>query len=109
MDPARIAIIVGMGIVTFLIRAVPQFFFAGRSFPEGFERYLRYLSYALIASIISTHLFLAGARFETAAAPHRALALAIAVLVASWTGRPLLGMLFGAVLAQALPWIGATW
>jgi branched-subunit amino acid transport protein len=107
MDPARIAIIVGMGLVTFLIRVVPQLFFAGRSFPEAFERYLRYLSYALIASIVSTSLFLAGPRFEAAAAPHRAFALAVAVLVASWTGRPLLGMVIGAILAQTLPWLSA--
>jgi branched-subunit amino acid transport protein len=107
MDPRRIAIIVGMGLVTYLLRAVPQLFFAGRSFPEAFERYLRYLSYALIASIVSTSLFLAGPRFEAAAAPHRALALTVAVFVASWTGQPLLGMLIGALLAQTLPWLSA--
>ena len=105
MDPARTTIIVGMGLVSYLIRALPQIFLAGRSFPEAFERYLRYLSYALIASIISTNLFLAGPRFEASAAPHRALALAGAVLVASWTGRPLLGMLIGALLAQTLSWL----
>ncbi len=109
MDPARTAIIVGMGLVSYLIRVVPQLFFAGRSFPETFERCLRYLSYALIASIVSTSLFLAGPRFEAAAAPHRALALAGAVLVASWTGKPLLGMLIGAFLAQTLPWLSAAW
>ena len=105
MDPARTAIIVGMGLLSYLIRAVPQLFLAGRSFPETFERYLRYLSYALIASIVSTSLFLTGPRFEAGAAPHRALALAGALLVASWTGKPLLGMLIGALLAQTLPWI----
>jgi len=105
MDPARIAIIVGMGLVTYLIRAVPQLFFAGRSFPEGFDRYLRYLSYALIASIISTNLFLAGPRLEAAAAPHRGLALVAAVLVASWSRKPLLGMLVGTLLALTLPWL----
>ena len=109
MDSARSAIIVGMGLVSYLIRAVPQLFLAGRSFPEAFERYLRYLSYALISSIIATGLFLAGPRFEAAAAPHRALALAGAVLVASWTGKPLLGMLIGAFLAQMLPWLSAAW
>ena len=109
MDPTRIAIIMGMGLVTYLIRAVPLLFFAGRSFPAAFERYLRYLSYALIASIVSTNLFLAGPRFEAAAAPHRALALGVAVLVASRTGQPLLGMVIGALLAQTLPWLSAAW
>ena len=109
MDPARVAIILGMGLVTYLIRVVPLLFFAGRSFPAAFERYLRYLSYALIASIVSTNLFLAGPRFEAGAAPHRAVALAVAVLVASRTGQPLLGMLTGALLAQTLPWLSGAW
>lgn len=105
MDPTRAAIIVGMGLVSYLIRALPQLFLAGRSFPDAFERYLRYISYAIIASIVSTSLFLAGPRFEAAAAPHRAIALAAAVLVASWSGKPLLGMLIGTLLAQTLAWV----
>lgn len=95
-----------MGLVSYLIRVAPQLFLVGRSFSEAFERYLRYLSYALIASIISTSLFLAGPRFEAEAAPHRALALAGAIVVASWTGKPLLGLLIGTLLALALPWLG---
>lgn len=94
-----------MGLVSYLIRAIPQIFLAGRSFPDVFERYLRYISYALIASIISTSLFLSGSRFDAADAPHRSLALLAAVLVALWTGKPLLGMLIGAFLAQALSWL----
>lgn len=105
MDPARTAIIVGMGLVSYVIRALPQLFLGGQSFPQAFERYLRYASYALIASIVSTSLFLAGPRFEAAAAPHRALALTVAVLVASWSGKPLLGMVVGTLLAQTLPWL----
>lgn len=105
MDTTRAAIIVGMGLVSYLIRALPQLFLAGRSFPDAFERYLRYISYAIIASIVSTSLFLAGPRFEAAAAPHRAIALAAAVLVASWSGKPLLGMLIGTLLAQTLAWV----
>lgn len=95
-----------MGLVSYLVRIAPQLFFMGRSFSAAFERFLRYLSYAIIASIISTSLFLAGPRFEAAAAPHRALALAVAVFVASWSGKPLLGMVVGTLLAQTLPWIG---
>ncbi len=105
MDAGRIAIIVGMGLVTYLIRVVPQLFFVGRSFPEVFDRLLRYLAYALIASIISTNLFLAGARFEASAAPHRLVALLVAILVASRSGRPLLGMLTGTLLVLTLPWL----
>ncbi len=105
MDTTRITIIVGMGLVSYLIRVAPQLFLGGRSFSNAFERYLRYLSYALIASIISTSLFLAGPRFEAASAPHRAFALFAAVLVASWSKKPLLGMLIGTLLALAIPWL----
>lgn len=105
MDATRIAIIVGMGLVSYAIRAVPQLFLVGRSFSDAFERYLRYTAYALIASIISTNLFLKGSSFEAAQAPHRALALVAAVLVALWSKRPVLGMLAGTLLAQILPWL----
>lgn len=99
----RIAIIVGMAIMTYLIRVVPQVFFVGLSFPEGLDRYLRYLAYALIAGIISTSLFLSGSHFEAAVAPQRALALLAAVIVASWSGRSLLGMLVGTLISLAFP------
>ncbi|MFQ5849724.1 MAG: AzlD domain-containing protein [Candidatus Binatia bacterium] len=105
MDTTRIAIIVGMGLVTYLIRVVPQIFFVGRSFPEALDRYLRYLAYALIGSVISTSLFLSGSRFEAAAAPQRIVALLAAIIVASWSGRPLLGMLAGTLIALAFPWL----
>jgi len=105
MDTTRITIIIGMGLVTYLIRVLPQLFFVGQSFPESFERYLRYLAYALMASIISISLFLAGPRFEAASAPPRAVALVAAVLLASWTKSPLLGMVVGTLLATVLPWL----
>lgn len=92
-------IIVGMGLVTYLIRALPQLLFVGRGVPEALDRYLRYLAYALIASVVATSLFFAGTRFEAAAAPRRAAALVVAVAVATWSGRPLLGMLAGTLVA----------
>ena len=100
----RLAIIVGMAIMTYLIRVVPQVFFVGISCPEGLDRYLRYLAYALIAGIISTSLFLSGSHFEAAVAPQRALALLAAVIVASWSGKALLGMLVGTLISLAFPY-----
>ena len=46
----RIAIIVGMGLLTYLIRVLPQLFFVGRAFSGPFDRYLHYLAYALIVN-----------------------------------------------------------
>ena len=104
VETMRLAIIAGMALMTYLIRVVPQVFFVGLSFPEGLDRYLRYLAYALIAGIISTSLFLSGSHFEAAVAPQRALALLAAVIVASWSGRSLLGMLVGTLISLAFPY-----
>lgn len=105
MDKTRISIIIGMGLVTYLIRVVPQPFLLDKSFPEAFDRYLRYLAYAIMASIISTSLFLRGSQFETAAAPTRAIALLFAVVIASCTKSSLAGMVTGTFLATMLPWL----
>ena len=105
MDTPRLAIIVGMGVVSYLIRVIPQIFFVGRSFPEKFDRYLRYLSYAFIASIISNSLFLSGPRFDAEAAPYRAIALIAAILVALWSRSTVIGMLSGTSLVLILSWL----
>ena len=55
--------------MAFAVRAVPQILFVGEKFPEAWDRWLRYLSYAFICSIISVTLFMSDGRIETAAAP----------------------------------------
>lgn len=102
----RIQIILIMGLMVFAVRALPQLFLGGRKFPEGWDRWLRYVSYALICSIISVTLFMTGARLETAAAPRRALALAIAVIIAHKTKSAAAGMIAGAFLVLVLSWFG---
>jgi branched-subunit amino acid transport protein len=77
MDGTRLQVILIMGLMAFAVRALPQLFCVGRKFPESWDRFLRYLSYAFICSIISTILFLSGARFQLEAAPYRAAALAV--------------------------------
>ena len=104
MDEKRVLIIVGMGLVTYVLRITPQILFVGRNFPEAFDRFLRYLAYALIASIISTSLFLTGSHFDAPAAPGRGVALLTALLVASWSGRSALGLLAGTLVALAVAW-----
>ena len=49
-----------MGLMAFAMRALPQLFFAGTRFPEALDRWLRYVSYGLICSIISVTLFMSG-------------------------------------------------
>ncbi len=98
MDTTRLGLIIGMGVVTYAIRVLPSLFFAGRNFSPVFDQYLRYLAYALMASVISTSLFFTGAHFETAAAPLRLLALCCAVLVAFWSRRALWGLVAGVLL-----------
>lgn len=104
MDTTRVLIIVGMGLLTYAVRVLPQIYLAGGRFPAGFDRYLRYLAYALMASIIATSLFFSGAKLEVAAAPTRAIALLVAVVVAYWSRNALLGWVLGLVLVVSLAW-----
>jgi branched-subunit amino acid transport protein len=105
VEITRFQIILIMGLMALAMRALPQLFFAGQKFPEASDRWLRYMSYGLICSIISVTLFLSGARLETSAAPRRALALAVTVVIARRTGSAVTGMIVGAVLVLILSWI----
>ena len=105
MDLSRIEIIVIMGLMAFAVRAAPQMLFLGQEFPEACDRLLRYLSYALICGIIAITLFMSGARLEIHAAPYRAVALAVTILVARKTKSAVTGMLTGAGLALLMSWL----
>ncbi|HWP33995.1 MAG TPA: AzlD domain-containing protein, partial [Thermodesulfobacteriota bacterium] len=87
MDPGRLALIVAMGVLTYLMRALPQLVLVRRPIPPGLDRYLRYLACALIASVIASTLFFSGPGFDAAAAPRRAAALAVSVALAAASGR----------------------
>lgn len=102
MEITRLQIILIIGLMAFAVRAVPQLFFVGQEFPESWDRWLRYLSYAFICSIIAVTLFLSGGELEGAAAPHRALALACAVAIAHRTKSAVTGMIAGAALVLIL-------
>ena len=102
MEITRLQIIFITGLMAFAVRAVPQLFFVGEKFPEAWDRWLRYLSYSFICSIISVTLFISSAAFETAAAPRRAAALVFAVLIAYKTKSAVTGMITGAVLLVVL-------
>ncbi|HVO93447.1 MAG TPA: AzlD domain-containing protein [Terriglobales bacterium] len=105
MELSRVQIILILGLVALGFRAVPLLFNAGKKFPETLDRLLRYLSYALLCSIISTTLFMKGARFEADAAPYRALALIVAVVITRLTKSAVTGMLVGMALVLALGWM----
>ena len=102
MEFSRIQIILIMGLMAFAVRALPQILFVGGRFPEALDRWLRYISYALICGIISITLFMAGARFEVDAAPRRGLALALAVFIAHKTTSAVTGMIAGVLLVLIL-------
>jgi len=105
MDGTRVLIVIGMGVVTYLSRLAPQLLVPGSSFPKAIDRYLRYLSYSLVVSVITVNLFLSGARFEAAAAPQRSLAIVVAIFVALRTKSSLVGMLVGTAVVLVLPWL----
>jgi len=102
MEFSRFQIILIMGLMAFAVRALPQILFVGGKFPEALDRWLRYVSYAFICSIISITLFMSGARFEADAAPRRGLALALAVFIAHKTKSAVTGMIAGVLLVLIL-------
>jgi len=102
MEITRLQIIFIIGLMAFTVRALPQLFFVGEKFPEAWDRWLRYISYAFICSIISVTLFMSGTRLETAAAPRRAVAMAFAIVIAYKTKSAVTGMIAGAVLVLIL-------
>ena len=104
MEITRFQIILIMGFMALAMRALPQLFLAGRQFPEAWDRWLRYVSYGLISSIISVTLFVSGSQLQTSAATRRALALLVAVIIARATGSAVTGMLIGALLTLAVGW-----
>jgi uncharacterized protein (TIGR03382 family) len=105
MEISRIEIIFIMGLMAFAVRALPQILFLGERFAEPVDRWLRYVSYALICSIIAITLFLSGAQVESEAAPRRALALALTVVIAYKTKSAAGGMIVGALLLLVLSWL----
>jgi branched-subunit amino acid transport protein len=105
MEITRLQIIFTIGLTAFAVRAVPQILFVGEKFPEAWDRWLRYLSYGFICSIISVTLFMSGAQLEIAAAPRRAIALAFAILIAYKTKSAVTGMIAGALLVLLLSWL----
>lgn len=105
MDTSRLTTIFVMGSLAYLARIVPQLLFVGRTFSEDGDRYLRYVSYALICGIIANVLFMAGANLDTQAAPRRVLALMVTILSAHRTKSALTGMLIGLACILVFGWV----
>jgi len=105
MEITRIEIILILGLSAYALRALPQLFLVGRNFPERWDRLLRYLSYAFLCSIISTTLFMTGARFHSDAALCRAVALVLTMVIARRTQSAVTGMLAGMSLLLILSWL----
>ena len=102
---SRIELILILGLSALVLRALPQLFLVGKSFPDTWDRLLRYLSYALLCGLISITLFMTGARFEARAAPYRGVALAITVAIAYKTKSAVTGMIIGMVLVLIFSWV----
>ena len=101
----RLELIFILGLSALVLRALPQMFLVGKSFPDMWDRLLRYLSYALLCGLISITLFMSGPRFDTQAAPYRAVALAVTIAIAYKTKSAVTGMLVGTVLVLLFSWL----
>jgi branched-subunit amino acid transport protein len=102
---SRVELILILGLSALVLRALPQMFLVGKSFPETWDRLLRYISYALLCALISITLFMSGARFEMQAAPYRGIALAVTILIAYKTKSAVTGMLVGTALVLLFSWL----
>ena len=105
MAVTRLELIFILGLSAFVLRALPQLFLVGKSFPETWDRLLRYLSYALLCGLISVTLLMSGPRFDVQAAPHRLVALAVTIAVAYQTKSAVTGMLVGVALVLLFSWL----
>jgi branched-subunit amino acid transport protein len=105
VDITRFEIILIMGLMAYGARALPQLYLIGKQFPRDWDRLLRYLSYGLICSIISTTLFITGGRFESHAAPPRGMALMVAIFIAYRTKSAVTGMIVGTGLILLISWL----
>lgn len=101
----RLELIFILGLSAFVLRALPQLILVGKSFPDTWDRLLRYLSYALLCGLISITLFMSGPRFDMQAAPYRGIALAVTIAVAYKTKSAVTGMLVGMVLVLLFSWL----
>lgn len=102
---SRLELIFILGASALLLRALPQLFLVGKSFPEAWDRLLRYLSYALLCGLISITLFMSGARFESDKVLYRGVALAVTVAIAYKTKSAVTGMLVGMVAVLVFSWL----
>ena len=102
---SRIELIFILGLSALVLRALPQLFLVGKSFPETWDRLLRYLSYALLCGLISITLFVSGARIDAYAPPYRGVALAVTVAIAHKTRSAVTGMLVGTALVLLFSWL----
>ena len=106
MDESRLTTIFIMGLLAYGARVLPQVLFVGKQFPEAWDRYLRYISYAFICSIVATTLFMTNARFDSGPAPYRAGALIATILIARLSKSAVTGMFIGTILSLVLSWLG---
>jgi branched-subunit amino acid transport protein len=96
-----------MALASYALRVVPQLLLSGWSFPPAWDRYLRYLAYGLVASIVATTLLMSGGSFAADAAPRRLIAIAIAVVIAAGTRSAVAGMFGGTAVALLLSGLAA--
>lgn len=94
--------IVGMGLITFAIRAALFLLPAGAQLPEWLLRALRYVPAAVLSAIIAPELLMPGGTFDLSLGNERLLAGLVAVVVAWRTRNVLLTVGVGMVVLWVL-------
>ena len=98
--------IVGMGVITFAIRAALFLLPAGAQLPEWLLRALRYVPAAVLSAIIAPELVMPGGALDLSLGNERLLAGLVAVLVAWRTRNVLVTVAVGMVVLWVLQVLG---
>ena len=96
--------IVGVGIVTFLLRASFIAFADPHRFPHFFRRALAFVPPAVLAAIVAPGLLLAGGTFDPSPANPRLAAGLVAIAVAARTRSVLASIVSGMAVLWLLQW-----
>lgn len=100
----QVAIILGMGLVTYLLRVLPLLLAHRVRFPPRMIRWFQFLSFSVISSFVWFG-FVKGAT-SPGVMGHRTIALGLTILVAVRAKNAVVGMAAGVVAALILSRVG---
>lgn len=103
--PDYLWLLLGMGLVTYLPRALPLLVLADRTLPQGVRDWLAFIPPAILAALLAPPLLLEGTTHSLALTKPELMA-AIPTLLVAWTTRSLGGAV---ATGMAVFWLLGLW